>query len=75
MPQDLNLLLERAIHANTLHSRNNGSSEGEQALQGFTPPSLWGAPLQAPTGAGMERIGGLHQARQLLMDIILLPAK
>uniref|UniRef100_A0A8C2IKX1 Peroxisomal ATPase PEX1 n=1 Tax=Cyprinus carpio TaxID=7962 RepID=A0A8C2IKX1_CYPCA len=83
MPQDLNLLLERAIHANTLHSRNNGSSEGEylnykdfrQALQGFTPPSLWGAQLQTPSGAGMERIGGLHQARQLLMDIILLPAK
>lgn len=46
-----------------------------QALQGFTPPSLWGAQLQTPTGAGMERIGGLHQARQLLMDIILLPAK
>ncbi|XP_059365717.1 peroxisomal ATPase PEX1-like [Carassius carassius] len=81
MPQDLNLLLERAIHANTLHSRNNGSSEDlnyedfRQALQGFTPPSFWGAQLQAPTGAGMERIGGLHQARQLLMDIILLPAK
>uniref|UniRef100_A0A672SQ72 Peroxisomal ATPase PEX1 n=1 Tax=Sinocyclocheilus grahami TaxID=75366 RepID=A0A672SQ72_SINGR len=81
MPQDLNLLLERAIHANTLHSRNNGSSEDlnykdfRQALQGFTPPSLWGAQLQAPTGAGMEHIGGLHQARQLLMDIILLPAK
>uniref|UniRef100_A0A672S9V6 Peroxisomal ATPase PEX1 n=1 Tax=Sinocyclocheilus grahami TaxID=75366 RepID=A0A672S9V6_SINGR len=83
MPQDLNLLLERAIHANTLHSRNNGSSEGEylnykdfrQALQGFTPPSFWGAQLQTPSGAGMERIGGLHQARQLLMDIILLPAK
>lgn len=47
----------------------------KQALQGFTPPSLWGAQLQTPTGAGMERIGGLHQARQLLMDIILLPAK
>uniref|UniRef100_A0A9J8CFM1 Peroxisomal ATPase PEX1 n=1 Tax=Cyprinus carpio carpio TaxID=630221 RepID=A0A9J8CFM1_CYPCA len=81
MPQDLNLLLERAIHANTLHSGNNGGSEDlnyndfRQALQGFTPPSLWGAQLQAPTGAGMERIGGLHQARQLLMDIILLPAK
>ncbi|XP_016359747.1 peroxisome biogenesis factor 1-like [Sinocyclocheilus anshuiensis] len=81
MPQDLNLLLERAIHANTLHSRSNGSSEDlnykdfRQALQGFTPPSLWGAQLQTPSGAGMERIGGLHQARQLLMDIILLPAK
>ncbi|XP_059412510.1 peroxisomal ATPase PEX1-like [Carassius carassius] len=81
MPQDLHLLLERAIHANTLHSRNNGSSKDlnykdfRQALQGFTPPSLWGAQLQTPSGASMERIGGLHQARQLLMDIILLPAK
>uniref|UniRef100_A0A8C1JZZ8 Peroxisomal ATPase PEX1 n=1 Tax=Cyprinus carpio TaxID=7962 RepID=A0A8C1JZZ8_CYPCA len=78
MPQDLNLLLERAIHANTLHSGNNGDlnyNDFRQALQGFTPPSLWGAQLQAPTGADMERIGGLHQARQLLMDIILLPAK
>uniref|UniRef100_A0A9J8A972 Peroxisomal ATPase PEX1 n=1 Tax=Cyprinus carpio carpio TaxID=630221 RepID=A0A9J8A972_CYPCA len=73
MPQDLNLLLERAIHANTLHNLNY--NDFRQALQGFTPPSLWGAQLQAPTGAGMERIGGLHQARQLLMDIILLPAK
>uniref|UniRef100_A0A9J7XN20 Peroxisomal ATPase PEX1 n=1 Tax=Cyprinus carpio carpio TaxID=630221 RepID=A0A9J7XN20_CYPCA len=77
MPQDLNLLLERAIHANTLHSRNNDLNykDFRQALQGFTPPSLWGAQLQTPSGAGMERIGGLHQARQLLMDIILLPAK
>uniref|UniRef100_A0A8C1TNG7 Peroxisomal ATPase PEX1 n=1 Tax=Cyprinus carpio TaxID=7962 RepID=A0A8C1TNG7_CYPCA len=73
MPQDLNLLLERAIHANTLHNLNY--NDFRQALQGFTPPSLWGAQLQAPTGADMERIGGLHQARQLLMDIILLPAK
>ncbi|XP_051991093.1 peroxisome biogenesis factor 1 [Xyrauchen texanus] len=79
MPQDLNLLLERAVHANTVCSRSNGSSEDlsykdfKQALQDFTPPSLWGAQLQAPSGVGMERIGGLHQARQLLMDIILLP--
>uniref|UniRef100_A0A673KKS5 Peroxisomal ATPase PEX1 n=1 Tax=Sinocyclocheilus rhinocerous TaxID=307959 RepID=A0A673KKS5_9TELE len=73
MPQDLNLLLERAIHANTLQNLNY--KDFRQALQGFTPPSLWGAQLQTPSGAGMERIGGLHQARQLLMDIILLPAK
>lgn len=47
----------------------------KQALQDFTPPSLWGAQLQVLSGAGMESIGGLHQARQLLMDIVLLPAK
>nr|XP_055076129.1 peroxisome biogenesis factor 1 isoform X1 [Misgurnus anguillicaudatus]XP_055076130.1 peroxisome biogenesis factor 1 isoform X1 [Misgurnus anguillicaudatus] len=105
MAQDLNLLLERAIHAYTLHNKSNGSTKGElyyfhnsavflkstaahftrstdlsykdfkQALQDFTPPSLWEAQLQVPTGAGMESIGGLHQARQLLMDIVLLPAK
>ncbi|KAI7798692.1 peroxisome biogenesis factor 1 [Triplophysa rosa] len=66
MPHDLNLLLERAIHAYT---------DFKQALQDFTPPSLWGAQLQVPSRAGMESIGGLHQARQLLMDIVLLPAK
>lgn len=46
-----------------------------QALKGFTPPTLWGAQLQSPSGAGLERVGGLHQVRQLLMDTILLPAK
>ncbi|KAA0710479.1 Peroxisome biogenesis factor 1 [Triplophysa tibetana] len=66
MPHDLNLLLERAVHAYT---------DFKQALQDFTPPSLWGAQLQVLSGAGMESIGGLHQARQLLMDIVLLPAK
>lgn len=76
MARDLNLLLERAIHANTLHNSEDLSCKDfRQALQGFTPPSLWDAQLQAPSGAGMERIGGLHEARQLLMDIILLPAK
>ncbi|TRY84316.1 hypothetical protein DNTS_025427 [Danionella cerebrum] len=80
MPRDLNLLLERTIHASSVPNRSTGGSQGKsedfrEALQGFIPPSLWGAQLQAPSGAGMERIGGLHQARQLLMDIILLPAK
>ncbi|KAI4890260.1 hypothetical protein NFI96_014035 [Prochilodus magdalenae] len=83
LPRDLNLLLDRAIHANIVHSRGNGSAPGmlsvnkdfQQALQGFTPPSLWGVQLQVPSAVGMERVGGLHQARQLLMDTILLPAK
>ncbi|TSK31456.1 Peroxisome biogenesis factor 1 [Bagarius yarrelli] len=43
--------------------------------QGFTPPSLWGVRLQVPGVSGMEQVGGLHQARQLLLDTILLPAK
>lgn len=46
-----------------------------QALRDFTPPSLWSAQLQSPGVAGMESVGGLGQARQILMDTILLPAK
>ncbi|XP_076864860.1 peroxisomal ATPase PEX1 isoform X3 [Brachyhypopomus gauderio] len=83
LPQDLNLLLDRAVHASAVHGRGNGTSEGvrlscgdfQQALQGFVPPSQWGARLQVPGEVGTERVGGLHQARQLLMDTILLPAK
>ncbi|KAM9494566.1 peroxisomal ATPase PEX1 [Clarias gariepinus] len=83
LPQDLNLLLDRAIHASAVHNRANGNTQGEclssmdlhHALQGFTPPSLWGVLLPVPSVAGMEQVGGLHHARQLLMDTVLLPAK
>uniref|UniRef100_A0A8C8C8Y0 Peroxisomal ATPase PEX1 n=1 Tax=Oncorhynchus tshawytscha TaxID=74940 RepID=A0A8C8C8Y0_ONCTS len=77
LPRDLALLLERAIHANALHRARVCLSWRDfvQALKGFTPPTLWGAQLQSPSGAGLERVGGLHQVRQLLMDTILLPAK
>lgn len=51
------------------------SADLQHALQGFTPPSLWGVQLQLPSVAGMEQVGGLHEASQLLMDTILLPAK
>lgn len=46
-----------------------------QALKGFTPPSRWGVDLHAPNGVGMDRVGGLKEVRQQLMDTILLPAK
>ncbi|KAF4073853.1 hypothetical protein AMELA_G00248050 [Ameiurus melas] len=83
LPRDLNLLLDRAIHASAVHNRVSSNGQGvclssadlNNALQGFTPPSLWGVQLQMPSIAGMEQVGGLHQARQLLMDTILLPAK
>uniref|UniRef100_A0A674EAS6 Peroxisomal ATPase PEX1 n=1 Tax=Salmo trutta TaxID=8032 RepID=A0A674EAS6_SALTR len=78
MPRDLALLLERAIHANALHRARRvclSWRDFVQALKGFTPPTLWEAQLQSPSGAGLERVGGLHQVRQLLMDTILLPAK
>lgn len=47
----------------------------EQALKGFTPPSLWGVDLHTPSEVGLERVGGLKEVRQQLMDTILLPAK
>lgn len=46
-----------------------------QALEGFTPPSLWGVDLHTPSGDGLERVGGLKEVRQQLTDTILLPAK
>ena len=46
-----------------------------QALKGFTPPSLWGVDLHTPNGVGLERVGGLKEVQQQLMDTILLPAK
>ncbi|KAI3358539.1 hypothetical protein L3Q82_014954, partial [Scortum barcoo] len=80
-PQDLVLLLQRAIHANT--AQRGHSDQGVclawrdfvQALKGFTPPSLWGVDLHTPSGVGLERVGGLREVRQQLMDTILLPAK
>ncbi|KAJ8334176.1 hypothetical protein SKAU_G00398150 [Synaphobranchus kaupii] len=82
LPRDFTLLVERAIHANALHNRGScvpgvclSTSDFQQALKGFTPPSLWHAQLHPPSGVGLDRVGGLHEARQLLMDTILLPAK
>lgn len=112
-PQDLVLLLERAVHANIVQNGQTDmgtkdsnteilkvfrftikvnsynvffcceSSPGvclswrdfEQALKGFTPPSLWGVDLHTPSEVGLERVGGLKEVRQQLMDTILLPAK
>ncbi|XP_070703090.1 peroxisomal ATPase PEX1 isoform X2 [Pempheris klunzingeri] len=81
MPQDLVLLLERAVHANTIQRGHSDQDvclswrDFVQALKGFTPPSLWGVDLHSPSGVGLERVGGLREVRQQLMDTILLPAK
>uniref|UniRef100_A0AAY4EIP6 Peroxisomal ATPase PEX1 n=1 Tax=Denticeps clupeoides TaxID=299321 RepID=A0AAY4EIP6_9TELE len=75
LPQDLSLLLERAVHANVVNNKGLGSQDFLQAQKGFTPPSMWGAKLQPPCGVGMDRVGGLKHVRQTLVDTILLPAK
>uniref|UniRef100_A0A3Q3K496 Peroxisomal ATPase PEX1 n=1 Tax=Monopterus albus TaxID=43700 RepID=A0A3Q3K496_MONAL len=80
-PQDLVLLLERAVHASTVERGHSDQGvclslrDFAQALKGFTPPSLWGVDLHTPSGVGLERVGGLTEVRQQLMDTILLPAK
>ncbi|KAJ4928357.1 hypothetical protein JOQ06_016149 [Pogonophryne albipinna] len=80
-PQDLELLLQRAVHANTVQRGHSDQGvcllwrDFVQALKGFTPPSLWGADLHTPSGVGLERVGGLREVRQQLMDTIMLPAK
>ncbi|XP_069033216.1 peroxisomal ATPase PEX1 [Embiotoca jacksoni] len=80
-PQDLALLLERAAHANIIQRAHSDQGvclswkDFAQALKGFTPPSLWVVDLHTPSGGGLERVGGLKEVRQQLMDTILLPAK
>ncbi|XP_017279993.1 peroxisome biogenesis factor 1 isoform X2 [Kryptolebias marmoratus] len=77
--QDLALLVERAVHANASRTAPPSAClswrDFVQALSGFTPPSLWGVDLHTPTGVGLERVGGLREVRQQLMDTVLLPAK
>lgn len=80
-PQDLALLLERAIHASTVHKHSDHQDglllleDFSKALKEFTPPSLWGVELHSPSGTGLGRVGGLKDVRQQLMDTIMLPAK
>ncbi|XP_061616047.1 peroxisome biogenesis factor 1 isoform X4 [Phyllopteryx taeniolatus] len=82
LPQDLLLLLERALHANVARQQQNDCHDARlsqrdfaEAREGFTPPSLWGADLRGPGGGGLESVGGLTEVRQQLMDTVLLPAK
>ncbi|MGH0142184.1 UNVERIFIED_CONTAM: hypothetical protein FKN15_052238 [Acipenser sinensis] len=80
--RDFTLLVERAIHASVVNNRGTSAQDlflatcdFHQALKGFTPSSLRNANLHTPKDLGWERVGGLHEARQQLMDTIQLPAK
>ncbi|XP_049607681.1 peroxisomal ATPase PEX1 isoform X1 [Syngnathus scovelli] len=82
LPQDLQLLLERALHTNAARQQQNDSfdeplsrQDFAEAFDDFIPPSRWGADLHCPSGGGLETVGGLTQVQQQLMDTILLPAK
>ncbi|XP_021045902.1 peroxisome biogenesis factor 1 [Mus pahari] len=80
--RDFTVLVDRAIHSSL--SRQHSStreeltlttSDFQKALRGFLPASLRNVNLHKPRDLGWDKIGGLHEVRQILMDTIQLPAK
>ncbi|NXG21399.1 PEX1 factor, partial [Grallaria varia] len=80
--RDFTLLVDRAIH--TCVSNQSASDNGElnlstvdfqRALKDFTPIALRNANLYKPKDLRWDRIGGLKDVKQILMDTIMLPAK
>lgn len=47
----------------------------QKALKDFTPLALRNVNLHKPEDIGWDRIGGLKDVKQILMDTIMLPAK
>ncbi|KAF4019919.1 hypothetical protein G4228_011980 [Cervus hanglu yarkandensis] len=80
--RDFTMLVDRAIHSR-LSQQNVYSREElvlttldfQKALRGFIPVSLRDVNLHKPRDLGWDRIGGLHEVRQTLVDTIQLPAK
>ncbi|KAM7120311.1 peroxisomal ATPase PEX1 isoform 6-T6 [Molossus nigricans] len=82
MARDFTVLVDRAIHSCLSHQNISTKEElllttldFQKALQGFTPASLRNVNLHKPQDLGWDKIGGLHEVRQILMDTIQLPAK
>ncbi|XP_028701893.2 peroxisomal ATPase PEX1 isoform X1 [Macaca mulatta] len=80
--RDFTVLVDRAIHSRL--SRQSISTreklvlttlDFQKALHGFIPASLRSINLHKPRDLGWDKIGGLHEVRQILMDTIQLPAK
>uniref|UniRef100_A0A669QWL8 Peroxisomal ATPase PEX1 n=1 Tax=Phasianus colchicus TaxID=9054 RepID=A0A669QWL8_PHACC len=80
--RDFTMLVDRAIHA--CISNQNAFQHGElnlstvdfqKALKDFTPLALRNVSLHKPKDIGWDRIGGLKDVKQILMDTIMLPAK
>ncbi|XP_074905326.1 peroxisomal ATPase PEX1 isoform X3 [Buteo buteo] len=80
--RDFTMLVDRAIHACV--SNQNAFQNGElnlstmdfqKALKDFTPLALRNVNLHKPKDIGWDRIGGLKDVKQILMDTIMLPAK
>nr|XP_003407197.1 peroxisome biogenesis factor 1 isoform X1 [Loxodonta africana] len=80
--RDFTVLVDRAIHSRlSLQSISTKEElvlttlDFQKALHGFTPASLRNVNLHKPRDLGWNKIGGLHEVRQILMDTIQLPAK
>nr|XP_019572362.1 PREDICTED: peroxisome biogenesis factor 1 isoform X4 [Rhinolophus sinicus] len=80
--RDFTVLMDRAIHSHLSHQSISTKEElvlttldFQRALQGFIPASLRNVNLHKPRDLGWDKIGGLHEVRQILMDTIQLPAK
>ncbi|XP_008570466.1 PREDICTED: peroxisome biogenesis factor 1 [Galeopterus variegatus] len=80
--RDFTVLVDRAIHSCLSHQSISTREElvlttldFQKALQGFIPVSLRNVNLHKPRDLGWDKIGGLHEVRQILMDTIQLPAK
>ncbi|XP_072365381.1 peroxisomal ATPase PEX1 isoform X3 [Scyliorhinus torazame] len=80
--RDFIMLMERALHTHVLTSKNNKEQElylttldFQRALVGFTPTSLRNAKLHKPRDLGWDKVGGLHEVKQILMDTIQLSVK
>uniref|UniRef100_A0A4W2EVE8 Peroxisomal ATPase PEX1 n=1 Tax=Bos indicus x Bos taurus TaxID=30522 RepID=A0A4W2EVE8_BOBOX len=80
--RDFTMLVDRAIHSHLSHQNVYTREElvlttldFQKALRGFTPVSLRNVNLHKPRDLGWDRIGGLHDVRQILVDTIQLPAK
>ncbi|XP_042744901.1 peroxisome biogenesis factor 1 isoform X2 [Lagopus leucura] len=80
--RDFTMLVDRAIHA--CISNQDAFQHGElnlstvdfqKALKDFTPLALRNVSLHKPKDVGWDRIGGLKDVKQILMDTIMLPAK
>ncbi|XP_036921953.1 peroxisome biogenesis factor 1 isoform X2 [Sturnira hondurensis] len=80
--RDFTVLVDRAIHSRLSHQSISSREElvlttldFQKALQGFTPASLRNISLHKPQDLGWDKVGGLHDVRQILVDMIQLPAK
>ncbi|PNJ70081.1 PEX1 isoform 4 [Pongo abelii] len=80
--RDFTVLVDRAIHSRLSHQSISTREklvlttlDFQKALHGFIPASLRSVNLHKPRDLGWDKIGGLHEVRQILMDTIQLPAK